>query len=158
MTTPQIILDEAGKPAYAVIPWQEYERLMPAAAEAALSDEALYDEAKAEGDEFFPADVVDRLLTGENPIRVYRTYRGMTQKQLAVAAGINPVYLSQIETGKRTGSPRTLTAIARVLDVDPGDLLCDPDRVPILRPSAPATLPLNREPPRPTLSAILSAY
>lgn len=123
MTTPQIILDEAGKPAYAVIPWQEYERLMPAAAEAALSDEALYDEAKAEGDEFFPADVVDRLLTGENPIRVYRTYRGMTQKQLAVAAGINPVYLSQIETGKRAGSLRTLTAIAQALDVEAGDLI-----------------------------------
>ena len=123
MTTPQIILDEAGKPAYAVIPWQEYERLMPAAAEAALSDEALYDEAKAAGDEFFPADVVDRLLTGENPIRVYRTYRGMTQKQLAVAAGINPVYLSQIETGKRAGSLRTLTAIAQALDVEAGDLI-----------------------------------
>ena len=122
MTT-QIILDEAGKPAYAVIPWREYERLMPDAAEAALSDEALYDEAKAESGEFFPAEVVDRLLAGESPIRVYRTYRGMTQKQLAEAAGINPVYLSQIETGKRTGSLRTLTAVARVLDVDPGDLL-----------------------------------
>ena len=87
------------------------------------SDGALYDEAKAEGGEFFPAEMVDRLLAGESPIRVYRTYRGMTQKQLAEAAGINPVYLSQIETGKRTGSLRTLTAVARVLDVDPGDLL-----------------------------------
>lgn len=86
-------------------------------------DEALYDEARTEGGEFFPVEVVDRLLAGESPIRVYRTYRGMTQKQLAEAAGINPVYLSQIETGKRAGSVRTLTAVARVLDVDPGDLL-----------------------------------
>ncbi len=123
MTTPQIILDEAGKPAYAVIPWSEYERLMPAAAEAALSDEALYDEAKTEGGEFFPAEVVDRLLAGESPIRVYRTYRGMTQKQLAEAAGINPVYLSQIETGKRAGSLRTLTAMATALGVQAGDLV-----------------------------------
>lgn len=122
MTT-QIILDEAGKPAYAVIPWREYERLMPDAAEAALSDEALYDEAKAEGGEFFPAEVVDRLLAGESPIRVYRTYRGMTQKHLAEAAGINPVYLSQIETGKRAGSVGVLTAIATALGVEAGDLI-----------------------------------
>ncbi len=87
------------------------------------SDEALYDEARADGGELFPAEVVDRLLSGESPIRVYRTYRGMTQKRLAEAAGIDPVYLSQIETGKRTGSLRTLAAIARILDVDPGDLL-----------------------------------
>lgn len=88
-----------------------------------LSDEALYDEAKAEGGEFFPAEVVDRLLAGENPIRVYRTYRRMTQKQLAEAAGINPVYLSQIETGKRAGSLKTLAAVAAALGVEPGDLV-----------------------------------
>ena len=88
-----------------------------------LSDEALYDEAKAEGGEFFPAEVVDRLLAGENPIRVYRKYRRLTQKQLAEAAGINPVYLSQIETGKRAGSLKTLAAVAAALGVEPGDLV-----------------------------------
>ena len=88
-----------------------------------LSDEALYDEAKAGGGEFFPAEVVDRLLAGENPIRVYRTYRRMTQKELAAAAGINPVYLSQIETGKRAGSLKTLAVVAAALGVEPGDLV-----------------------------------
>ena len=91
--------------------------------QAMPGDEALYDEAKAEGGALFPAEVVDRLLAGENPIEVYRTYRRLTQKQLAEAAGIDPVYLSRIETGKRAGSLRTLAAIAKVLDVDPGDLL-----------------------------------
>ena len=88
-----------------------------------IPDEALYDDARAEGGEFFPAEVVDRLLAGDNPIRVYRTYRGMTQKQLAEAAGISTGDVSRIETGKRTGSLRTLTAIAKELDVDPGDLI-----------------------------------
>ena len=119
----QIIVDNAGKPAYAVIPWREYERLMPEAADAALSDEALYDRAKAEGGELFPAEIADRLLAGESPIRVYRLYRGMTQKRLAEAVGINPVYLSQIETGKRAGSLGTVAAIARALEVEPGDLI-----------------------------------
>ncbi len=98
-------------------------RARPRWAQTIPSDEARYDEAKAEGGEFLPAEMVHRLLAGESLIRVYRTNRGMTQKQLAEAAGIDPIYLSQIETGKRTGSPRTLTAIGRVLDVDPGDLL-----------------------------------
>lgn len=87
------------------------------------SDEALYDEAKTDGGEFFPAEVMDRLLAGENPIRVYRTYRRMTQKELAAAAGINPVYLSQIETGKRAGSLKTLAAVAAAVGVEPGDLV-----------------------------------
>ncbi len=60
-------------------------------------------------------DVADRLLAGENAVRVYRDHRGMTQKQLAEAAGINAIYLSQIERGRRTGSARTLVAIAEAL-------------------------------------------
>ncbi len=44
-------------------------------------------------------------------------------KQLAQAAGINPVYLSQIETGRRAGSLRTLAAIAEALGVEAGDLV-----------------------------------
>ena len=91
--------------------------------ERIISDEALYDQAKAVGGELFPAEIADRLLAGENPIRVYRSHRGMTQKRLAEAAGINPVYLSQIETGKRAGSLGTLAAIAKALEVEPGDLM-----------------------------------
>ena len=85
--------------------------------------EALYDRADAEGGESFPAEVVDRLLAGQNPIRVYRDHRGMTQGALAAAAGIHPVYLSQIETGRRTGSARTLVAIAKALGVAVDDLI-----------------------------------
>ena len=122
MDKPQVILDDSGRPAFAVIPWREYERLA-AGDEAGLSDEALYDRAGSEGEEAFPVDVADRLLAGENAVRVYRDHRGMTQKQLAGAAGINPIYLSQIERGRRTGSTRTLAAIAGVLGVDLDDLV-----------------------------------
>ena len=47
--------------------------------------------AGAEGGESFPAQVADRLLSGENPICVYRNHRGMTQGELAAAGGIHPV-------------------------------------------------------------------
>lgn len=118
MTRPQVILNADGEPAFAVIPWQEYQHLTAADAEPDLSDEGLYDRATAEGEESFPIDIADRLLAGEHAIRVYRNYRGMTQKQLAEAAGINAIYLSQIERGRRTGSARTLAAIAEALNVD----------------------------------------
>ena len=123
MNKPQVILDNKGQPAYAVIPWREYNRLVSGDDEGAMTDDELYDLAKSAGGESFPATVVDRLLAGESPIRVYRDHRRLTQKQLAAAAGINPVYLSQIETGKRTGSARTLVSIAGALDVDVDDLI-----------------------------------
>ena len=123
MSKPQVIVDEAGRPAYAVIPWREYKRLVSVDNDTAVTDEELYDLAKTAGGESFPAAVVDRLLAGENPIRVYRDHRGLTQKQLADAAGINPVYLSQIETGKRTGSTKTLVSLAHALDVEVDDLV-----------------------------------
>ncbi len=123
MNKPQVILDNKGEPAYAVVPWREYKRLVSGDVEGALTDEELYDLAKSAAGESFPATVVDRLLAGESPIRVYRDHRRLTQKQLAAAAGINPVYLSQIETGKRTGSARTLASIAGALDVEVDDLI-----------------------------------
>ncbi len=123
MYKPQVILDGTGQPAFAVIPWHEYERLVNEDADARVSDEELYDRAKAKGGESFPVEVVDRLLAGENPIRVFRTYRGMTQNQLAAAVGIHAMYLSQIETGKRTGSIKMLAALANVLHVGMDDLI-----------------------------------
>ena len=123
MNKPQVILDNTGQPAFAVIPWRDYERLTREDAEAILSDEEHYDRAKASNDESFPIEVVDQLLAGQNPISVYRNYRGLTQNELAAAAGINAVYLSQIETGKRTGSAKTLAALAKALQMTVDDLI-----------------------------------
>ena len=123
MDKPQVILDDTGRPAFAVIPWHEYEHLVDAGADTFASDEELYDRAKTEGSESFPIAVADRLLDGENPVRVYRQHRGITQNELANAAGINAMYLSQIETGKRTGSTKTLTALAKALRVGLDDLV-----------------------------------
>ena len=112
----QIIRDSEGNPAFAVIPWRQYSRLMQ-------SDEALFETALAENEEAFPREVVDQLLAGQNPVKVYRNYRGLTQQQLAESVGINPVYLSQIECGERTGAAKTLAAIGHALHVDLDDLV-----------------------------------
>lgn len=122
MTDLQVILDASGHPAFAVIPWQEYERLVQAADEA-LTDEELYDRAKSTEEESFPIAVADRLLAGESPIKVYRSYRGLTQRQLATAAAIKTIDLSRIEAGQHPGSPQILAALAQALSVNVDDLI-----------------------------------
>ncbi len=115
----QIIAGPDGKPAYAVIAWEDFLRL----SDGALSDEELYDRAKAREEEYFPGELVQRLVDGVNPIKVFREYRGQTQRDLAEVVGISPVYLSQIETGHRSGSVKVMSAIATALRVDLDDIV-----------------------------------
>jgi DNA-binding XRE family transcriptional regulator len=103
----------------AVIPLAEYERLVESAEDAA--DVRAYDEAKrrlaAGEDELIPAEFVNRMIDGDNKVRVWREYRGLTIKALAEAAGLTPAYLSQIETGVREGTVETYKKIAAALRV-----------------------------------------
>ena len=78
---------------------------------------------RADGQERVPAAVVRRLAAGENPVRVWREHRGMTQRALAAAANISAPMMNEIEAGKKEGSIRTLFAIARALRVDLADLI-----------------------------------
>ena len=118
------VIEKDGKPEWAVIPYEEYERLLQDA--EMLQDIRAYDEAKKaveEGEELVPSEVVYALLDGENPIRVWREYREMTQKQLAKVAEISVPYLSQLESGKRNGTTEVLSAIAKALDLDLDDVV-----------------------------------
>ena len=79
-------------------------------------------EAIARGDEvILPKAVADRLID-ENPIRVVREWREMTQAELTGAVGMTQGYLSDLENGRRRGTAESLAKLARVLKV-PLDLL-----------------------------------
>jgi DNA-binding XRE family transcriptional regulator len=71
---------------------------------------------------YFPAEVVKRLLAGENPIRVYREHRGMTQASLAAAAQTSDQYISQIERGDRQAGRKLLSRLAEALGVSADEL------------------------------------
>jgi DNA-binding XRE family transcriptional regulator len=121
---PQIIdTPEGGK--LVVLPLAEYEKLRKAA--QAVTDVAAYDAAKRRlktgEDELVPADIANRLLDGEHPLRVWRNHRGLTLAGLADAAGISAPYLSQIENGNREGTISTMRALAEALGVDLDDLI-----------------------------------
>ena len=103
----------------------DYQALLEAAEDAA--DVALLREAEAavhRGEsELLPIEMVERLLAGESPVRVWRTCRGMTAHELAEAAHLAPSYLSEIETRKKPGSFDAMARLARALGVAMEDLL-----------------------------------
>ena len=113
------LIERDGKPEWAILPYEAYLELLEQA--EMLEDIRDFDAAKSAlekgEDELIPGEVVFAILDGKNPIKVWREYRGLTQQQLADAAGISKPYLSQIETGKRTGATEVLSAIAKALDV-----------------------------------------
>ncbi|WP_421878399.1 helix-turn-helix transcriptional regulator [Pacificispira sp.] len=126
MAKVQIIHDADGRPAFAVIPIDEYRAAFgdPDPAGTAATDEELFDAAMAErstGEETVPFDVLRRMTDGEAPLKVLREWRGLTQADLAAAIGVTPNYISQIErgTGKRLSrklEPRAAEALS--IDVD----------------------------------------
>ena len=119
------IIEKDGRPEWAVIPHEEYQHLLEEA--EMLQDIRDYDAVKsalARGEEeLIPSQVTYALLDGDNPIRVWREYRGLTQQQVANEAGISKPYLSQLESGQRKGTTEVLGAIARALNVSLDDLV-----------------------------------
>lgn len=103
------------------IPRDEYDRLRQAAED--LSDLQAYDRAMEAGGESVPAEYVNRILDGENPVRVYRDWRGMTAAALAEASKLNRVQITQIETGRRSGNVETMKKLANALGVTVDDLI-----------------------------------
>src|SRR5438309_7795275 len=70
-----------------------------------------------------PIEMVDRLIAGENPVKVWREHRGLSQRALAERTGLNFAYLSQIETGARKGSIATMKKLAMALRLDLEDVV-----------------------------------
>lgn len=98
------LLHIQGKP-YVLIPLHDYRALM--------SGQGEHDD--------LPDEILDALAgRQENPVRILRKYRGLTQVDLAAAAGISRPYLAEIETGKKDGSIRAMKALAKALAVPPG--------------------------------------
>jgi ribosome-binding protein aMBF1 (putative translation factor) len=78
--------------------------------------------AATRDEESFPAEIVARLVAGESPVKVFRSHRGLSIRALAGASGLSSTLVSDIETGKLTGSVSALKALAAALDVDLDDI------------------------------------
>lgn len=109
----------------AVLPEAEYRRLSEAYedAEAGSIIDRFRERLASGEEELIPASVVNRLLTGNNPVRVWREHRGLKTGELAEAAGLSQAYVSQIEAGKREGSIAAMKAISKALNLNIDDLV-----------------------------------
>jgi DNA-binding XRE family transcriptional regulator len=142
MRTAQTIKTPAGDD-LVVLPKADYDRLVAAAREkledAADTRAAARILARLESgeEETVPFEVVKRLRT-ENRIKVLREHRQMTQRELAEAARMNPLYLSQIECGRATGGIKSLSRVAEALGVSL-DMIAPP-----VTPSSERDLPRKR--------------
>lgn len=88
-----------------------------------MLDALAFDEATANAGEFFPLEMVNRMIDGESPLKVFREYRSFSQKQLADKAGVSQTTVAEIEGGRKRGSVETLKALAEALDVAIDDLV-----------------------------------
>jgi ribosome-binding protein aMBF1 (putative translation factor) len=111
----------------AILPRKEYEALAARAAEADedIGTKRIVARARREitvGAPLLPKEVVDRLANRENPIRVLREWRDVTQLHLSFKTGLSQGYISDVETGRRKGTAAALRRIADTLKV-PLDLV-----------------------------------
>ena len=111
----------------AIMPRKEYEALVVKAAEADEDAGTARLVARARGEiaagaPLLPKHVIDRLAKGDNPVRVLREWRDVTQLYLSFKTKLSQSYISDVETGRRKGAAAALRRIADALKV-PLDLL-----------------------------------
>ena len=120
MVKPQII-ERDGKPEYAVIPIAEWRRIEAMVEE--FEDIRDFDAALAKPNRrMIPFEVTTAILNGASPIRAWREHRGLSESQIAAAAGIDVDELSEIEDGTRKPTAATLRKLAKALRAHVDDL------------------------------------
>jgi len=80
-------------------------------------------QAEIAEEELVPSILVQRLMAGESPLRVWREHRGMTIPALATAAGVPEAAVAKLDESGEQGRLSDIAAIARTLRVDFEDLV-----------------------------------
>ena len=118
MRAPQIIRTPGGEE-LVVLPRAQYEALlgapitrprMPTTSPSTMLGRPL-------GSVVLPPEVSAAILRGESRLKAIRNWRGETQLHLNFKTGIGQGYLSDLESGRRTGTPETIAKLAQALDV-----------------------------------------
>ena len=93
-------IEQDGKPIFAVIPYDEYIKLLPS--------ENIN----------IPHEVVGLVIKkGMNLVKAWRTHLGFTQSEIAKKAGITQAALSQMEKDENTLRTATLEKLAKAMDL-----------------------------------------
>jgi Helix-turn-helix len=111
----------------AILPRKDYEALAAKAQEVDedIGTARLVARARKEiaaGLPLIPKEIVNRIIAGENALRVLREWRGKTQLDISYKTNIGQGYISDLESGRRKGTTAALKKIADALKV-PLDLI-----------------------------------
>lgn len=91
-------IEQNGRPVFAVIPYDEYIKLLPSE------------------DVTIPHEVVGLVVKkGMNLVKAWRTHLGFTQSEIAKKAGITQAALSQMEKNENTLRTSTLEKLAAAM-------------------------------------------
>ena len=101
---PQIITQN-GKPAFAVIPWDEYQALV------------FNHTGTNEEDVWFPNEVVKANVRGDSLIKAWREHFALTQADLASKAGMKQPALARLENSHARHRKATLAKLAKAMDI-----------------------------------------
>ncbi|ATI79063.1 helix-turn-helix domain-containing protein [Sphingobium yanoikuyae] len=116
------IVEIAGQK-IAMLPIEDYQRLVEIAEDKADTVAAAEAEARRDGgEEYLPAKVVDGMMAGESPLRAWRKHRGLTLKVLAERVGSTHAHLSNVERNKRSANVELWRKLAMELNVSLDDM------------------------------------
>ncbi len=95
---PQIIY-EGDRPAFVVLPYQDYVKLT------------------ADDDELIPFNVRDYVA---NPVKAARIEAGLTQKELASRLGVSQAYIAKVETPSYKPTDKLVVRVRKAIAHDQG--------------------------------------
>lgn len=107
--TDVIVIKQHGEPAFAVLPWGEYQSLLGA--------------AEGEADVYFPNEVVKANVRGDSLIKAWREYKEMTQEELAQKAGITQPALARLEKPDTRPRKSSLAKVAKAMGISVEQLI-----------------------------------
>ena len=102
---PQIIYQN-GNPAFAVIPWDEYQRLIKGQEDAEATDVR------------YPNNVVEAdKIQEKNSIKAWREYFNLTRQELAERTGLTRFAITRMEESDTSARTATLKKIASAMNI-----------------------------------------
>lgn len=101
----QTINGPDGRPAFVVLPYDEFLRTLTTRSSAVRTD-------------LIPNEVAGLILKdGMTPVRAWREHLGLTQAEVAKRAGMTQAALSQIESGEHKARKATREKLALALGI-----------------------------------------
>jgi DNA-binding Xre family transcriptional regulator len=101
-----------------VLSRRDYDALLARAGDEAAEDAmSLRILAETRAQTALPANVMDRIIEGENPVAVLLEHRKLTQAELALLTGLSQSFISKIARGKVGGRRDTIEKLCAAFHV-----------------------------------------